>query len=72
MFKYLYISISSITPIGDRNKYKLEISINMCPTGDKYQSDRSSSICPLRDLNNYESETSISISSIYMSVARPE
>ena len=30
------------------------ISINMYPTGDKYQSDRSSSICPFGDLNKYK------------------
>ena len=66
MIKYLYISISSVTPMGDRNKYKSEtsdlnkyrsdtnISINIYPTGDKYQSDRSSSICPLGDLNMYK------------------
>ena len=28
MFKYLCISISSVTPMGDRNKYKLEMSIS--------------------------------------------
>ena len=32
--------------------------MNMYPTGDKYQSDRSSSICPLGDLNNYKSSIS--------------
>ena len=47
--------------------------MNMYPTGDKYQSDRSSNICPLGDLNNYKSEASISISSdIYMSFGRPK
>ena len=47
--------------------------MNMYPTGDKYQSDRSSSICPLGEMNNYKSETIISISSdIYMSFGRPK
>ena len=27
--RYLCISISSVTPTGDRNKYKLEISMSM-------------------------------------------
>ena len=31
-----------------------KISINIYPTGDKYQSGRSSSICPLGDLNMYK------------------
>ena len=45
-----------------------EISMNMYPTLDKYQSNRSSSMCTLGEMNNYKSETSISISSdIYMS-----
>ena len=30
MFKYLCISIGSVTPTGDRNKYELEISICTC------------------------------------------
>ena len=47
--------------------------MNMYPTGDKYQFDRSSSVCPLGEMNNYKSETSISISSdIYMSFGRPK
>ena len=49
--------------------------MNMYPTVDKYQSDRSSSICRLGDMNNYKSETSISISFdiyIYMSFGRPK
>ena len=35
MYKYLCLNINFVTPTGDRNKYKLEIS--MCPTGDKYK-----------------------------------
>ena len=30
MFKYLCISIGFVTPTGDRNKYKLDISICTC------------------------------------------
>ena len=41
---------------------EIGISINMYPTGDKYQSDKSLSICHLGDLNDYKSKTSISIS----------
>ena len=42
--------------LGDLNKYMSDtnISINIYPTGDKYQSDRSSSIFPLGDLNMYK------------------
>ena len=42
--------------LGDLNKYmsNTNISINMYPTGDKYQSDISSSIYPLGDLNKYK------------------
>ena len=45
-----------ICHLGDLNKYmsNTNISINIYPTGDKYQSDRSSSICPLGDLNMYK------------------
>ena len=45
-----------ICHLGDLNKYMphTNISINIYPTGDKYQSDRSSSICPLGDLNMYK------------------
>ena len=50
---YIYIYICHL---GDLNKYMSDtnISINIYPTGDKYQSDRSSSICPLGDMNMYK------------------
>ena len=37
------------------------ISINMYPTGDKSQYDRSSSICPLGDVNKYKIRIRISL-----------
>ena len=41
---YLCISIGSVTPTGDRNKYKLEISISTCI----------SSVPFIRNLNKYK------------------
>ena len=38
------MSISSVTPTGDRNKYKLEISISTCI----------SSVQHMRNLNKYK------------------
>ena len=44
MFKYLCIRIGSVTPTGDRNKYKLEKSIHTCI----------SSVPFIRNLNKYK------------------
>ena len=62
-YGYLRISISSVTPTGDPNKYKLAISTSMCPSGDlnKYKFVISTSICPTGDLNKYKSAISISM-----------
>ena len=46
-YRYFCISISSVTPTGDLNKYKSMISTSMCPTGDlnKYKSAISTTRC---------------------------
>ena len=74
-FGYLRTSISSITPTGDRNKYKSTISTSISSvthTGDlnkcKYDISRSiSSVTPTGDLNKYKSaiSTSMCISLLY-------
>ena len=59
-YGYLRTSISSVTPIGDLNKYKSSISTSMCPIGD-LKSSISTSMCPTKDLNKYKSAISTSI-----------
>ena len=50
------ISFDIYMSFGRLNKYMPDtnISINIYPTGDKYQSERSPSICPLGDMNMYK------------------
>ena len=46
-YGYLCTSLSSVTPMGDLNKYKSAISKNMCPTEDmnKYKSTIGTNMC---------------------------
>ena len=53
-YGYLCISISSVTPMGDLNKYKSAISISI------------SSVTPTRYLNKYKSAISASIGSVVL------
>ena len=66
-YEYLCISISSVTPTGEPNKYKSAISTSMCPTGDlnKYKSAISTSMCVsllYEFMNNYDICYCISVS----------
>ena len=56
-YGYIYISISSVTPTGDLNKYKSAISISI------------SSVTPTGDMNMYKSAISASIGSVVLTGA---
>ena len=62
-YGYLRISVRSVTPTGELNKYKSAISTSMCPTRDlnQYKSAISISMCPMGDLNKYKSAISTCI-----------